>query len=86
MTTFNIAHEADLIVCSDLAGLSDEALRDAVDIATGGDLDCFQLDLLTDAVKSRLARLARPPRSWGGPPSGRRPAALGAREPGADDQ
>lgn len=26
------------------------------------------------------------PRAWGGPPSGRRPAALGAREPGADDQ
>jgi hypothetical protein len=31
-----------------------QALRDFVDAETGGGLDCFALDLLTDAVASRL--------------------------------
>jgi hypothetical protein len=57
MTKINIANRANLIVSRDLIGLDDDALRDAVDIATGGDLDCFQLDMLTDAVKLRIERL-----------------------------
>jgi hypothetical protein len=31
-----------------------ESVRDLCDIATGGDLDCVPLDLLTDAVLVRL--------------------------------
>ena len=31
-----------------------EQLRDVCDIATGGQLDAFQLDLLTDEVERRL--------------------------------
>jgi hypothetical protein len=32
-----------------------ERLRDHVDFATGSELDCTQLDILTDLVKARIA-------------------------------
>lgn len=32
-----------------------DAVRDWVDTRTGGDLDCVELDLLTDCVLARLA-------------------------------
>lgn len=35
-----------------------EELRDRVDSATNGDLDCQQLDILTDMVEARLRRIA----------------------------
>lgn len=38
-----------------LTGLDWESIRDAVDIKTGGELDCIQLDILTDMVKGRLS-------------------------------
>ena len=33
-----------------------EVLRDYVDLKTGGELDCIQLDLLTDMVEQRIKR------------------------------
>jgi len=33
-----------------------EVLRDYVDLKTGGELDCIQLDLLTDMVAQRIKR------------------------------
>lgn len=53
-----IQHEAELILDTirhKAAMFSDwDAVRDYCDIQTGGDLDCFQLDMLTDCVARRL--------------------------------
>ena len=52
----NIAATADRLAARAIkegAGL--EGLRDWVDLASGGDLDCVELDVLTDSVMHRLS-------------------------------
>ena len=58
MTKLDIAHEANLIVEDKLVGMDWDALRDHVDLSTGSELDCFQLDMLTDAVWNRFCNHA----------------------------
>lgn len=36
--------------------LDREAVRDEVDLSTGGELDCTQLDILSDMVFDRMKR------------------------------
>ena len=56
--TIDIQHEAELILDTvryESATFADwDAVRDYCDIQTGGGLDCFQLDMLTDCVARRL--------------------------------
>lgn len=42
-------------VCRDMLA-DDPNVRDVVDIATGSELDCVQLDILTDMVIARMER------------------------------
>ena len=57
----NISCAASAIAKRLSPDMSDEAIRDACDFATYGELDCFQLDMLTDAVTRRLRRLTLTP-------------------------
>jgi hypothetical protein len=58
----NLKNEADSAFAflnkSERAAPDGDALRDFRDAWTHGDLDCLQLDILTDMVKARLARRA----------------------------
>ena len=69
MASIVIAHEADLIADELVSNYRNKVgtlpkdwddLRDCCDWATQGDLDCTQLDILTDCVQTRLqhAKLA----------------------------
>jgi hypothetical protein len=44
-------------ICGHAYLRSPQNLRDECDIATGSDLDCTQLDILTDMVKARIEAL-----------------------------
>jgi hypothetical protein len=53
-----LADLADRIVRSPVVRdmiADDHDIRDAIDIATGSELDCVHLDILTDMVADRLA-------------------------------
>jgi hypothetical protein len=39
-----------------VANLNPQAIRDECDLASGSELDCTQLDILTSMVESRLVR------------------------------
>jgi hypothetical protein len=52
----NMAQWADKLApnCHPEAWRDQDSLRDALDMWTGGDLDCVELDLLIDCVSKRL--------------------------------
>lgn len=54
----DIQHEAELILdtvrCEAATFADRDAIRDYCDIRTGGELDCFHLDMIADCVARRL--------------------------------
>jgi hypothetical protein len=56
MTRTKRLSEADRIASHVRQPMSWERLRDYVDLQTGGELGCIELDILTDMVEARVKK------------------------------